>query len=98
MAQMSIPAEQLGLDPLRGRYVNANGTFTMVLRDGRLFVNAESLSAKGRPFPQDLLRAIRLRNLAGALNSNSQVNAVLTNLVTVAIKDNQLTLDPKNSR
>ena len=98
MAQMSIPAEQLGLDPLRGRYVNANGTFTMVLRDGRLFVNAESLSTKGRAFPQDLLRAIRLQNLGEVLNTNSQVSAVLTNLAKVEIQDDRLTLEAKNTR
>ena len=50
-AQISFPAEDLGMVRLRGRFVNAAGVFDVGLTNNELNVMVESLSVKGKPLP-----------------------------------------------
>ena len=93
-AQISVPAEKLGSQRLRGRYLNATGTFAVSLRDSRLQVQAESLSAKGRPVPESFMQHMRSRNFAMGF-TNAAGNAALEKLQDVAIKDGKLVIVPK---
>ena len=96
-AQLSIPAEQLGSSRLRGRYLNANGTFTVALHDGQLQVNVQSISAKGRPVPENIMRHIRTRNFALSF-TNAEANVALGKLQDVRIEDGKLIIVPKPAK
>jgi hypothetical protein len=94
-AQISVPAEELGLEKLKGKYVNATGTFSVGLRDGALQVNAESLQAKGKPLPENIMREIRTRNLAQKFNNDTRASVALGKLQDIQVKDGKLIIVPK---
>lgn len=96
-AQVSIPAETV-LRPLRGRYINGIGIFRTGLHDGALELYAESLSTKGRPLPENIMRHVRTQNFALQLNSDPNFSAAVSKLQNVQVKDGKLIIVPKNSR
>src|ERR1041385_2797635 len=53
-AQISFPAEDLGLGRLRGRYVNATGVFHVGIKTNELQVTAELLLVRGKPLPRNI--------------------------------------------
>jgi len=97
-AQLSIPAEELGLDSLRGRYINAIGTFTISLTNGLLQVTAESFSGRNKPLPEYIMRQIRGRNLAEKFNSDAQAKTAFGHLESVQVQDGKIIITPKKSR
>jgi hypothetical protein len=94
-AQISFPAEDLGLVRLRGRYINANGVFNVGLTNGELLITAESLTAKGRPVPRIFMREIATENLAGKLNDDPRAAVGLKRLQSIQVKDGKLVIVPK---
>jgi hypothetical protein len=94
-AQISFPAEDLGLVQLRGRYINANGIFDVGLTNGELRIRAESLTAKGRPVPRIFMREIARENLADKFNSDPKAAAGLKRLQAIQVKDGKLIIVPK---
>ena len=94
-AQVSIPAERIGLKPLRGRYLNASGDLRIELDDGVLYIGAESLSAKGKPIPESLLRHVRAQNFAQNLNRDRESQAALQKLEDIRVENSRLVIDPK---
>jgi hypothetical protein len=89
-AQISFPAEQLGLGRLRGRYVNATGVFDVGLTNSELNVMVESLSVKGKPLPLHIMRQIMGRNLAETMNQDPKTVAGLRKLKAIEVKDGKL--------
>lgn len=96
-AQISFPAEQLGLARLRGRYVNATGTFDVGLTNNELNVMAESLLVKGKPLPTQFMRQILGRNLAEKLNQDTRMAAGLRKLKSIEVKDGKLVVTPRKT-
>jgi hypothetical protein len=94
-AQISFPAETLGLAQLRGRFVNATGVFDVGLTNNELNVMAESLSVKGEPLPTHFMRQIWGRNLAEKLNQDPRMVAGLRKLKAIEVKDGKLVVTPK---
>jgi hypothetical protein len=95
-AHMSVPAPDLGLEMLRGRYVNATGTFAVALRDGHLRVNAVALSARGKPVPENIMRRVRAVNIARELNDDPRMAGGLEHLSAIEVKDDQMLIVPLN--
>jgi hypothetical protein len=95
-AHMSFPAPELGLEMLRGRYVNATGTFAVALRDGHLRINAVALEARGKPVPENIMRRIRAVNIARELNDDPRVAGGLEHLSAIQVKDEQMLIVPLN--
>jgi len=93
--QVSILAADIGLESLRGRYVNATGTFAVSLKTNTLQITAETLSAKGKPLPEHVMRQIRGENLAQKLNENPRVAAGLRKIRDIQVKDGKLIIVPK---
>jgi len=89
-AQISFPAEDLGLVRLRGRYVNATGVFDVGLTNSELNVMVESLSVKGKPLPTHIMRQILGRNLAEKMNQDPKTVAGLRKLKAIEVKDGKL--------
>ena len=94
-AQISIPAEDIGLVRLRGRYVNATGVFDVGLTNSELNVMAESLLVKGQPLPTHFMRQILGRNLAEKLNQDPRTISGLRKLKAIEVKDGKLVVTPK---
>jgi hypothetical protein len=94
-AQVSFPAEDLGMVRLRGRYINANGMFNVGLTNGELQIAAVYLNAKGHPLPRNIMREIARENLADKFNSDPRVAAGLKRLQGVQVKDGKLIIVPK---
>lgn len=94
-AQVSIPAGDLGLRPLQGRYLNATGTFKVVFTNGVLNVNAQSLSSKGQVLPESFMHHIEPQNFAFKLNHDPRAKAVLGKIEDVHIEDGTLVVVPK---
>ncbi len=95
LAQLSVPAEDLGFKPLQGRYVNATGVFSVGFSNGVLNVNAQSLSAKDKPLPATFMGRIRPQNFAYRLNNDPDGKAALSKLQDVRISDGKLIVVPK---
>lgn len=94
-AQVSVPLDDLGLPKLRGRYLNANGKFAVIFRDGVLRVFPQSLEVKGKPLPEVYMKRLRKHNLVDRLNSDPRATAALETLDEIQIKDGKLVLVPK---
>ncbi len=93
---MSYPGEQLGLMPLRGRFINATGTFSLEVRSNRIQFNAVSLSTPGgKAFPPTFAQAIRMRNLAAELNAMPQITNALKGVQSIEVRDGKLIILPK---
>lgn len=94
-AQVSFPAEDLGMVRLRGRFINANGIFNIGLTNGQLQITAVSLWVKGRPLPRNIMREIARENLADRFNADPRAAAGMKHLQAVDVKDGKLVIVPK---
>jgi hypothetical protein len=94
-AQISIPAEMVGLRPLRGRFINGTGEFKVSLHDGKFEFIAESLSAKGQPLPENVMRHIRAQNLASQFNEDPDFASAISKLQDIQVRDGKLIIVPK---
>ena len=93
---LSFPAEQLALTPLRGRFINATGTFSVEVRSNQIQLNAVSLSTpSGRPFPSTFNRAIQMHNLATDLNVVPEITNALGRIKSVGVGEGKLLITPK---
>jgi hypothetical protein len=95
-AQISFPAEDLGLDALTGRFINANGVFNVGLTNNELRINAESLVARGKPLPRNIMRQIAAQNLATKFNEDPKIISALKKLQSIDVKDGKLVIVPKH--
>ena len=94
-AQVSIPVERLGLRMLQGRYFNGTGSFSVSFENGTLRVSPESLSTKGRPLPENVMRNLRAQNLAEKYENRPDVRPTLEKLQSIKIADGKITIVPK---
>jgi hypothetical protein len=93
--QISFLAQDLGLDALHGRYVNANGVFNVGLTNNQLFITADSLNVKGKPVPRHIMKQIAAQNLAAKFDQDPRTAAGLKKLEAIEIKDGKLVIVPK---
>jgi hypothetical protein len=93
--QISFLAQDLGLDALHGRYVNASGVFNVGLTNNQLVITAESLSVKGKPVPRHIMKQIAAQNLAGKFDEDPRTAEGLKKLQAIEIKDGKLVITPK---
>jgi hypothetical protein len=94
-AQVSFPAEDLGMVRLQGRYFNANGLFSVGLTTNELRITAISLSVKGRPVPRNIMREIARENLADRFNGDPRAAVGLKRLQAIEVKNGKLVIVPK---
>jgi len=94
-AQISFPAEDLGLARLRGRFINATGVFDVGLTNGELNVMAESLLVKGKPLPTHFMRQVMGQNLAEKMNQDPKAVMGLKKLKSIEVKDGKLVVTAK---
>jgi hypothetical protein len=95
-AQMSLPADQLGIKLLKGRYLNGTGEFKVSLRDGTLWVSPESMAtSKGKTFPENAMQGLRAANFAANYTNNPDFNAAMAKVEDIQVKPGKLIIIPK---
>jgi hypothetical protein len=92
--QLSVPAARLGLSIFKRRYINGSGTFKVSLVNGNLYVNAQSLSVKGKAIPESYMQQVRLQNLAQGFNQDPKTSVGLNKLKSIEVKDGKLVIVP----
>ena len=92
--QLSVPASRLGLGIFKHRYINGSGTFKVSLVNGTLYVNAQTLSVKGKPIPDKYMQQVRLQNLAQGFNQDAKISVGLNKLQSIEVKDDKLVVVP----
>lgn len=92
---VSLPLEDFGIPFGKGRYFNAEATFTVFVRDGNLYVHVESATFKGQPVPDALLKNLRGENLAKNFQNQPDVQAVFEKIGDVAVRDGTLIITPR---
>jgi hypothetical protein len=96
--QLSVPTSRIGLGMFRHRYINGTGTFKVSLTNGTLYVNAQSLSVKGKPIPERYMQQVRLQNLAQGFNEDPNISVGLNKLQSIEVKDSKLIIVPAPPR
>jgi hypothetical protein len=91
--QVSLPLDQL-LPMFRGRYLNADATLNVSVRNGLLRVSPDQIFVKGRPIPETYMESLRKQNLARDLNSEPRVSAALDRIKEVSVEDGNLVIVP----
>ena len=94
-AQISFKAEDIGLDRLRGRWVNADGVFDVRLAENELRIMALSLMVRGKPVPRNIMREVARENLADKFNQDPRAAAGLKKLQAIEVKDGKLVITAK---
>jgi hypothetical protein len=96
-AQLSVPAEELGMSLLRGRYFNGSGEFLLSLHDGFLRINVKSLAVKGKPLPESFMKDLRHRNFADHWDDDEDpaLRNMLRNIEEIEVRNGVLTIVPK---
>ena len=94
-AQFSFPADQLGLEHIRGRYINGEGKVVLIVHDGSVIMTLTSVTEKGLPIPETLRRAIRGYNLADAVSRDSAAAAQAAKVQNPEVRDGKLIIAPK---
>jgi hypothetical protein len=94
-AQISFPAEDIGLVRLQGRYINATGVFDVMIVTNELHIIAESLSVRDKPVPRNIMKEVQAVNLAERFNQDPKASAGLRKLKSIEVKDGKLVITPK---
>jgi len=92
--QLSVPTSRIGLGMFRHRYINGSGTFKVSLVNGTLYVNAQSLTVKGKPIPEKYMEQVRHQNLAQGFNDDPKTSVGLNKLKSIEVKDGKLFIVP----
>jgi hypothetical protein len=94
-AQISFPAEDLGMIRLQGRYINATGVFNVAIHTNELQITAGSLSVRGEPVPRNIMKEVQAVNLADRFNQDPRASAGLRKLQSIEVKDGKLVITSK---
>jgi hypothetical protein len=97
-AQLSVPADGLGLKMLRGRYFNGSGDFIVDLHDGKLLLTVKSLSVKGRPLPDSYMQSIRAQNFADGWTNDVEFTEGVAKLEEIKVENGKLVVVPKKQQ
>ncbi|MBP8800608.1 MAG: hypothetical protein KBI41_03665 [Kiritimatiellae bacterium] len=91
---VSFPLDQLSsLDLLKGRWLNGSVELSVNTVAGRLVVFMESLTVRGKPVPEQLMSAIRSRNLADQAFGSPKAAQILQRIEKVKVEDGRLVIE-----
>lgn len=95
-ARAAIPLDELGR-LFKGRYLNGTFAFRLELVAGRLVIFVESADVGGRQLPDEIMSALRGRNLAEDANRDPDISRALERLGSITVHDGQIVIAPKRS-
>lgn len=92
---VSVPMEQLGMPRFKGRYLNADVTLAVSLRNGALQILPESVLVKGKPLPAIYMEKLRRQNFGQDVAQNPRWAMALERLQSIEVKDSKLVITAK---
>lgn len=92
--QTSIPLGAIS-GMFEGRYLNALAVFRLELTAGRLAVYLDSAEVGGQALPEEVMNALRSKNLAEKMNEDPKAAAILDKLQSVTVQNGTLHIVPK---
>jgi len=95
--QTSIPLDDFG-GMFKGRYLNGSVVFRLDMTAGRLLVFIDSVDVGGKAFPEEVMSALRAKNLAEDVNKDPDSTAILQTLDSITVRDGSLSIVPKPLR
>jgi hypothetical protein len=93
--QISVPLEQLGFEMVKGRYLNAQATFNVFVRDGFLFVGIDSAEVRGKAIPEEIMAEVRSQNFAKDATNDPEVRDVIRRIESLEVADGRIMIVPK---
>jgi hypothetical protein len=89
---ISLPLPDMGPLKLKGRYLNGNATFKVILENGILDVTLDAVEVKGKALPDVLMKELKKENLAKEMVKDPDATATIEKLETIQIKGGKLVL------
>jgi hypothetical protein len=96
--QISLPLEKYFRFPMlktKGRYLNGEGTFKVVITNSILWISMQSFAVKGKPLPENAMVRFRQQNLAAEANNNPTNAAAIGRFESVEVKDSNAIIKAK---
>ena len=90
VGQVSVPLEDIGVQFLKGRYLNGAGVFDVGWINGALSVKVKAITVNGHPLPETYMKNIRNVNYAERQNTGSPRQDPMENISRVAIENGAL--------
>jgi len=92
---ISMPLKQdIGPFKLKGRYLNAKGTFTASLVDGAIDVRVEEAEVRGMPLPPQFMTELSKQNLAKDVKLDEEARRTIARFERIQVKDGKLYIIP----
>jgi hypothetical protein len=80
---------------LKGRYLNADASFTAVLTNNQLNVHIVSADVHGRPLPDKIMAALSQQDIAQKATQDTNTAQAITHFDSILIQDGKLIITPK---
>ncbi|RIL11162.1 MAG: hypothetical protein DCC75_02870 [Proteobacteria bacterium] len=90
--KVSIPMENWGF---KNKYLNGHGAFSVALIEGGLDIRLLNLKVGERNLPEDMMRELRLENLAGEATEDPSVRRLISSLQDLSVRNGRLVLEPR---
>lgn len=98
-AQMSVPLDQFELwntitrklwtSPGK-RYLNGTASFNVGITNGAVTLALASFEANGKALPEEFIKRAQSQNLASALNTNAQSQAILQRVEAITVREGKV--------
>lgn len=94
--QVSFPLDALGMQMVRGRYVNGSASFDVFVRNGVLHVYMKDLVVNDKSVPQEFMQGMSSENMAKDLQTNNPKAAEFFRKIdSLVIQDGKIIITPK---
>jgi hypothetical protein len=90
--KVSVPLNELNFP---GRYFNGAGSFSVFVRDERLYVHIEAFEVNGQPIPESFMASMRTENVAKNFNQDPQFQDIRKKIGNINVADGKLTIEAK---
>lgn len=91
-AKFSLSLEQLTKGKFKGRYLNGVAHLKVGVANQFLNISIDAIEANAKPLPGYLMKGIRRKNLADALNNNVNQAQTIQQIDTLEVKDDQIVI------
>jgi hypothetical protein len=92
--QISIPLPDIPLIG-KGRYLNGEATFRVVLTNGTLFVSPQTIIVKGKPVPDRFMQPLKQENFAKDAANDPKAAEAIGKFDSIVIQDGKVIIKPR---
>jgi hypothetical protein len=91
-AKFSLSLEQLTKGKFKGRHLNGVAQLKVGVANQLLNISIDAIEANAKPLPGYLMKGIRQKNLADAMNNNVSQAQTIQQIDTLEVKDDQIVI------